>query len=104
MCRPSCTWPQWHELPKETFGLPNVHGIPMGEEEYRVCGWHSRGTYPSAKGTTEHQWIASLDRLQEWGRREWRDREQRIAAAQTRRAAEDEYSDGLVASIEERHR
>jgi hypothetical protein len=100
MCRPSCIWPQWHDLPKERFGLPVVHGIPMDEDEYRISGWHSRGTYPSAKGTNEHQWIAPTDRLQEWSRREWRMREDRIAAAQTRRAAEDDYSDQVVAGIE----
>ena len=55
---------------------------------------------------TNGYWPA-LSRLAEDGalvRIEAPDHRTRRPAAQTRRAAEDEYSDGLVASIEERHR
>ena len=104
MCRASCIWPEWSDLPKGPAGLPIVHGIPMAEEEYRVSGWHSRGEYQSGRGVTEQLWIAPLDRLIEWGRRERRARDERIAAAQARREADDEYSAQVAASIDERYR
>lgn len=101
MCRPSCFAPDFHALP-EVPGMPgrrHVHGLPMTEEEYRVTGWHSRGTYPTALGTTEHLWIAPLGGHIEWARRTWQEREQRIAAAQTRREADDEWSESIERSI-----
>jgi hypothetical protein len=101
MCRASCTWPEWRSLPKGPAGLPIVHGLPMTEDEYREGGWHSRGTYTTALGTEEHEWVAPLDRLQEAGRREHQRRERRIAEARTRREADDEWSAHVASMIEE---
>jgi hypothetical protein len=67
----------------------------ISEEEYRVTGWHSRGTYPTDKGTTEHIWIAPVSGHMAWDKIERDRREVRIAAAQNRRAADDEYSRSL---------
>ena len=104
MCRTTCTTPEWRALPPipNVPGVRAVHGMWMTEEEYRVSGWHSRGTYTSAKGETEHLWIAPLGGLIEWGRREAQRREQRITTAQGRRAADDEWSDNVVAMIDAR--
>lgn len=102
MCRPYCFTPDFHGLP-EVPGMPgrrHVHGIPMTEEEYRIIGWHSRGTYPTDRGTTEHQWIAPLSGHMAWAQKTYRDREQRIAEAQNRRQADDEYSAAVAADIE----
>lgn len=100
MCRASCTTPDFFSLPPipGMDGRRSVHGMPMTEEEYRITGWHSRGTYPTALGTTEQLWIAPLSGLIEWSRRTWQEREQRIAAAQTRREADDEWSESIERS------
>lgn len=100
MCRSSCTTPDWRSLP-EVPNVPrvrSVHGMWMTEEEYRVSGWHSRGTYVSAKGITEHLWIAPLGGLIEWSRREWQRRE----AGFQKRQADQEWSDNVVSMIEAR--
>lgn len=101
MCRPHCTTPEWRTLPTVP-GVPDrrpVHGMWMTEEEYRVSGWHSRGTYVSGKGVTEHLWIAPLGGLIEWSRREWQRRE----AGFQKRQADQEWSDNVVSMIEARH-
>ena len=103
MCRPHCTWPNYYALP-EVPGVPGVravHGVWMTEEEYRVTGWHSRGSYTTAKGTTEHLWIAPLGGHMEWARLTWQRREQGFAAARERRQSEDEYSASVAQMIEE---
>lgn len=103
MCRPTCTTPDFYSLPRipnlpAKENLRSVHGMWMTEEEYRVSGWHSRGTYVSGRGVTEHLWIAPLGGLMEWSRREWQRRE----AGFQRRQADNEWSDNVVAMIEER--
>lgn len=106
MCRPTCTTSPFHSLP-EIPGVPGyrvVHGAWMDEEEYRVTGWHSRGTYQTAKGETEHIWVAPLGGHILWAQQSWQRREQRITAAQTRRQADDEWSDNVVSMIEGRDR
>ena len=102
MCRPYCTTPDYRSLPKGNLGLPVIHGLPMTEEEYRVTGWHSRGTYVTGKGTTEHLWIAPMGGHILWAQRTWQEREQRISAAQTRRQRDDEYSDSITSMVEEK--
>lgn len=100
MCRPNCTTPEWRTLPPIP-GVPDrrpVHGMWMTEEEYRVSGWHSRGTYVSGKGVTEHLWVAPIGGLIEWSRREWQRRE----AGFQKRQADQEWSDNVVSMIEAR--
>jgi hypothetical protein len=104
MCREHCIWPDWHSLPKGPAGLPIVHGLPMDLAEYQGTGWHSRGTYVSGLGVTEHQWIAPLSGHIAWSRRQRDERERRIGEAQARRAADDEWSDNVVSMIEEKRR
>lgn len=106
MCRPYCTTPDFRSLPRipnlpPHINVREVHGVWMTEEEYRVTGWHSRGTYTSGKGVTEHLWIAPMGGHILWAQQTWRNREQNIAAAQQRRANDDEYSAAVVAQIEE---
>ena len=105
MCRPNCTTPDFQSLPRITGVDPayrDVHGVWMTEEEYRVTGWHSRGTYVSGKGTTEHMWIAPLGGHMEWARITYQRREQRISAAVTRRDRDEEYSAAVLADIDRR--
>ena len=115
MCRPNCTTPDFQSLPRITGVHPQfreVHGVWMTEEEYRVTGWHSRGTYPvsgkgtdahiSGSGTDAHQWIAPLGGHIEWARITYQRREQRISAAVTRRDRDEEYSAAVLADIDRR--
>ena len=101
MCRSSCTTPDYRTLPKGPTGLPTVHGLPMTEEEYRVTGWHSRGSHTTDSGTTEQHWIAPMTGHIAWGRLERQRREQRIAGAVARREADDEWSDHIASLVEE---
>lgn len=105
MCRPYCTTPDFRSLPTIPGGDPrfrSVHGIWMTEDEYRITGWHSRGTYETARGTKDHLWVAPLSGHIEWARRTHQEREQRIGAAQARREADDAYSAAVLADIERR--
>jgi len=104
MCRPSCTQPDFQSLPPIPGVDPQfreVHGVWMTEEEYRVTGWHSRGTYPVG-ARNEHMWIAPLGGHIEWARITYQRREQRISAAVTRRERDEEYSAAVLADIDRR--
>jgi hypothetical protein len=76
-----------------------VDGVWMTREEYDVCGWHIVRTYETVGGTV-HYWRATLEGLRRYGQLVAQRRSDRIAAAITRREADDEFSEHVESILD----
>jgi hypothetical protein len=106
--------PDFRTLP-EVVGRPGVRWVGtmvMAEDQYRAEGWHHSGprsapsessygvAHPVHGTITVHYWRATLEGLRGYGRLVAQRRSDRIAAAITRREADDEFSEHVESILD----